>query len=187
MATIYTILGTDSISSSRLHLNNNFDSINTELTDVSLLLDTSAQNLTITGNVSAYDGTFTNNLNVTNTATLAGAVNITGNLSMSGAITQSVVGAASVLPTTNASFNHHTYLITPSGQNLSLKNGTQGQEIMICTDNTGGQTLVITASSGNLALYNTISFAAGAYKHVTLRYVNSIWYVVDYSTGVTPA
>jgi len=178
MATIYTVLGTDSISSSRLHLNNNFDSLNTDLTNLSLLLDTAAQNLTITGNVSAYDGTFTNNLNVTATTTLSGALNVSGNVSTNGSIQQSVTGPQTTLPTTNGTFNHHTYLLAPIAA-LNLKNGVQGQEIMIVADGNAG-TRVITEVSSNLAQFTTITLTA--YEHVTLRFINSIWYAVD-TTG----
>lgn len=185
MATIYTILGTDSISSSRLHLNNNFDSINTELTDLGLLLNTAAQNLTLTGNVSAYDGTFTNNLNVTATTTLAGALNVTGNVSTSGAIQQSVIGPATTLPTVNGTFNHYAYLMTNTGNlALNLVDGSQGQEIMIVSDSNAGN-CVITEVSSNLAEYTTITLVA--YAHVTLRFVNSIWYVVGNSANTVLA
>jgi len=183
MATIYTVLGTDSISSSRLHLNNNFDSINTELTSISGLLNTASQNLTITGNVSSYNGTFTNNLNVTATTTLGGTLNVSGNVSTNGSIQQSVTGPQTTLPATNGSFNHHTYLMTNSGNlALSLKNGVQGQEIWIVSDANAGNA-TITQTSGNLFGYSSIVLTALA--SVQLRYVNSGWYVVTIGSAGT--
>lgn len=53
MANITTILGTDSVSSSRIVLNNNFAALNTELGEIAALLNTSAQTLSLTGNVKA--------------------------------------------------------------------------------------------------------------------------------------
>ena len=183
MATIYTVLGTDSISSSRLHLNNNFDSINTELTSLSGLLNTASQNLTITGNVNAYNGTFTNNLNVTATTTLGGTLNVTGNVTTNGAISKSVTGPQTTLPTTNGSFNHHTYLMTNTNNlSLSLKNGVNGQEIWIVSDANAGN-CVITQTSSNLFGYSTITLTALA--SVQLRYVNSGWYVVTVGSAGT--
>ena len=181
MATIYTVLGTDSISSSRLHLNNNFDSINTELTSLSGLLNTAAQNLTITGNVSSYNGTFTNNLNVTATTTLGGALNVTGNVSTNGSIQQSVTGPQTDLPAANGGFNHHTYLLTNTGNlpNLTLKNGLQGQEIWIVSDANAGNATI----TGNLFGYSSIVLTALA--SVQLRYVNSGWYVVTIGSAGT--
>jgi len=187
MANIYTVLGTDSISSSRLHLNNNFDSINTELNSLSGLLNTTSQDLSITGNVSAYNGAFVGTLNVTATTTLGGALIVSGNLSTNGSIQHSVTGPGIALPLSNGGFNHHTYILTNTGglPNLSLKNGIQGQEIwIVCDANTG--TAVITESSSNLFSYTTITMVA--LSHVQLRYVNSGWYVVGTSaTGVTLA
>jgi len=183
MATIYTILGTDSISSSRLHLNNNFDSINTELTGLSTYLNTAAQNLTLTGNVSAYDGTFSNNLNVTATSTLSGALNVSGAVSLAAGIQQGVSPTASVLPTTNGTFTYHTYLMTNSGQSLTLMDGLQGQEIMICNDGTVAA-ITITQSGSNIAGYTSFNWST-AYQHVTLRYINSFWYIIEKSAGVT--
>jgi hypothetical protein len=183
MATIYTVLGTDSISSSRLHLNNNFDSINTELTSLSGLLNTASQNLTITGNVNAYNGTFTNNLNVTATTTLGGTLNVTGNVTTNGAISKSVTGPQTTLPTTNGSFNHHTYLMTNTGNlSLSLKNGVNGQEIWIVSDANAGN-CVINQTSSNLFGYSSITLTALA--SVQLRYVNSGWYVVTVGSAGT--
>lgn len=53
MASITTILGTHSLSSSRLTINNNFDNVNQELGLIGDLLDTTAQDLLLTGSVSS--------------------------------------------------------------------------------------------------------------------------------------
>lgn len=49
MASITTILGTDSVSSSRIVINNNFVALNDELEDIATVLDTSNQSITLTG------------------------------------------------------------------------------------------------------------------------------------------
>jgi hypothetical protein len=53
MASITTILGTDSVSSSRIVINNNFNALNTELAQIAARLNTTAQTLSLTGQVSA--------------------------------------------------------------------------------------------------------------------------------------
>lgn len=53
MASITTILGTHSLSSSRLTINNNFDNINEELGFIANVLDTTNSTLTLTGAISA--------------------------------------------------------------------------------------------------------------------------------------
>lgn len=53
MASITTILGTHSLSSSRLTINNNFDNVNEELGFIANVLDTTNSTLTLTGAVSA--------------------------------------------------------------------------------------------------------------------------------------
>jgi hypothetical protein len=49
MASITTILGTDSVSSSRIVLNNNFAALNQELSEITGLLNTTAQTLNLIG------------------------------------------------------------------------------------------------------------------------------------------
>ena len=46
MANITEILGTDSLSSSRITINGNFSSLNNELADVTTLLDTTTSTIT---------------------------------------------------------------------------------------------------------------------------------------------
>ena len=49
MATITTILCTDSVSSSRVTLNDNFAALNQELADISALLDVLNETITLSG------------------------------------------------------------------------------------------------------------------------------------------
>jgi hypothetical protein len=186
MATIYSILGTDSISSSRLHINNNFDGVNTELIDVKALLDTTAQDLALTGNVTAADGTFSGNLTVTSATTLNSTLDVTGNISTNGAIRYSVAGAMLVgaMPTSNGTYNNYTYLLDGAqiGATCTLYNGNQGQEIMIAMDSaTGGD---VTVTPTNLAGYTSFTLD-DQYEYVILKYIHSIWYVVSSNATLT--
>jgi hypothetical protein len=51
MASITTILGTDSVSSSRIVINNNFAALNQDLADIQAFLNTTNQTLTLTGQI----------------------------------------------------------------------------------------------------------------------------------------
>lgn len=53
MAGITTILGTHSLSSSRLTINNNFDNVNEELGLIANVLDTTSSTLSLTGAITA--------------------------------------------------------------------------------------------------------------------------------------
>tara|TARA_B100000768_G_scaffold116907_1_gene108198 strand:- start:18278 stop:18829 length:552 start_codon:yes stop_codon:yes gene_type:complete len=53
MASITTILGTHSLSSSRLTINNNFDNVNDELGLIANVLDTTSSTLSLTGAITA--------------------------------------------------------------------------------------------------------------------------------------
>jgi len=65
MASITTILGTHSLSSSRLTINNNFDNVNEELGLIANVLDTTSSTLSLTGAITA--GTLSLNTGTLNT------------------------------------------------------------------------------------------------------------------------
>ena len=65
MASITTILGTHSLSSSRLTINNNFDNVNEELGLIANVLDTTSSTLSLTGAITA--GTLSINTGTLNT------------------------------------------------------------------------------------------------------------------------
>lgn len=72
MASITTILGTDSVSSSRIVINNNFNALNTELGDIAGVLNTTTQTLALTGEIKGgtlkiVNGSSLNTLEVTST------------------------------------------------------------------------------------------------------------------------
>ena len=53
MASITTILGTDSLASSRVVLNDNFSSLNDEIVEIGTLLNVATQTLTLSGDINA--------------------------------------------------------------------------------------------------------------------------------------
>ena len=65
MASITTILGTHSLSSSRLTINNNFSNVNEELGLIANVLDTTSSTLSLTGAITA--GTLSLNAGTLNT------------------------------------------------------------------------------------------------------------------------
>ena len=60
MASITTLLATDSLASSRIVINDNFNALNTEIVDVTDLLDPTSQTLSISGGIQAGGLTLAN-------------------------------------------------------------------------------------------------------------------------------
>ena len=80
MASITTLLATDSLASSRIVLNDNFNALNDELTDVTNLLDPTTQTLSIVGGIQASGMTLANggsNLFVVNNTDVIASVDFT--------------------------------------------------------------------------------------------------------------
>lgn len=185
MATITNILGTDSLSASRVTLNDNFAALNDELTQVTALLDPATGNLT--GVVDAevetlsVDGGSAAEFATTGN-TLAADTEVDGAITFNGEVAYDVetIAASGSEPAVN-SFTSSTYSITSAGfpALFTLNAGNPGQQITLIADGTvnitttnmaltGGQSAVTIAQNGTL----------------TLRYVATAWYVVS-SYGVT--
>lgn len=181
MATITTILGTDSLSASRVTLNDNFAALNSELTQVSALLDPTTGNLT--GVVDAevetlsVDGGAAANFAATgNTLTADTAVD--GAIQFNGEVAYDVetIAASGSEPAAN-SFVSSTYVITASGfpGSFALNAGNAGQQITLIAD--GG---TVTVDITNMAVEPSVSNVDMAQNGtLTLRYVGSAWYVVS--------
>ena len=188
MATITTILGTDSLSASRVTLNDNFAAINAELVQVTALLDPTTGNLT--GVVDAevetllVDGGNAAEFATTGN-TLTAPTEVDGAIQFNGEVAYDVetIAATGSEPAANA-FVSSTYVITSSGfpGSFILNAGNAGQQITLIADGgsvtvdptymvlSGGATTVTMAQNGTL----------------TLRYVGTGWYVVS-SYAVTIA
>jgi hypothetical protein len=180
MASITTLLATDSLASSRIVINDNFKALNDDLNDVTNLLNPTSQTLSISGGASASSLNITaggsNKLSVSNTDIIAG-VDFTANgaVILEERFRHSVVNPAISLPNANQ-FAATTYVLDAaalSGTNL-LANGDQGQEI----------TLI--ANGGNITFDPVGSNIAGATQitindngTLTLRFVGANWYIIS--------
>ena len=167
------ILGTDSLSSSRVTLNDNFLDLQDELLDLKALLD--PQTNTLTGvDITANSLTITGSPGTTTLlATTASSLDVAGNTTLGGAViksgTQGAIGAGITgpLPTGPA---HSTYFIDLTSQ-FGLSSGSDGQEIMLIATGNG----TVDASS----VANTASITMdGQGSTLTLRFFVSDWYIV---------
>jgi len=182
MANITEILGTDSLSSSRITINGNFSSLNNELADISTLLDTTTS--TIAGMSSIQTETITvqdggtliasanaNVFQIGVSSEFDKEVSLGGRLLKNGVLGTAAspinTGANALDPATG---EYTTYLIN---NNAALPAGLEGQEVTIV--NEAGGSIAITGPIGasSLELDNTNS-------NVTLRYVGSKWYVISH-------
>ena len=150
MASITTILGTDSVSSSRIVLNNNFAALNDELADIANLLNTTTQVLTLTGLITGGTLKIKNTSNVetfkVNDATAEVNVPTTFNqdVVLGNSLTHSITYVTPTLPTT---YNYTTYILDAgelAGVN-TLAAADDGQEITLIADGSG-----IIINNGNL-------------------------------------
>lgn len=182
MANITEILGTDSLSSSRITINGNFASLNNELADISTLLDTTNSTITGLSSVSSETitiqdgGTLIVNANA-NVFQIGVSAEFDKEVSLGGRLIKNGVNgtAASPIDTGANALNpsdaeYTTYIIS---NNANLPAGLEGQEITLV--NEAGGSIAITGNLGatSLSLDNTNS-------NVTLRYVGSKWYVLSH-------
>ena len=136
MASITTILGTDSVSSSRIVINNNFGALNTELGQIAAVLNTSAQTLSLTGQVIAgtlvvNNGTI-DTFKVTTTELIA---NVESTFNQKAFFNKGFVSAIengiTSLPTTG--YDAATYILDAAHVNFStpvlLPDAVEGQQL----------------------------------------------------------
>lgn len=183
MASITTILGTDSVSSSRIVLNNNFAALNTELSSIGALFNTSTQTITLTGLITG--GTLkVNNATIdtfkVNTATIE--VNLPATFSqdliIGNALIHSVsntpASPATTLPAANA-YIYSTYVLAAASLTgtKTLAAADAGQEITLIS--IGGS---ITLSNTNIVgpAQNVVILQNGS---ITLRYIGGNFYIVS--------
>jgi hypothetical protein len=180
MANITQILGTDSISSSRPTINNNFTLLNDEIADIQALVDpnnSSIQNISSATveslkvvNNSTNIADFTTSVvdiyvdfEMYKAATMAGEINKTG-----------IEGSASspTGTTSPSSLTESAYFVNTS---FTLPAGASGQEITIINVSSGSVT--VTTGSG-VSLGASSLVLDGNNSTVTLRYIDSVWYVI---------
>lgn len=174
------ILGTDSLSSSRVTLNNNFLDLQDEIQDLQALLNPSTNTLTgvdITANsitISGTPGTSTlleataTSLDVNGPAVLAERLRKTG---ING--TAAAAGTTS-LPTTVA---HSTYFIDCSST-YGLTSQLDGTEVtLICAVNGDVDATSIAGATAITMVQN---------ETLTLRYIDTSWYIIgSHCAGIT--
>lgn len=177
-ASITPILGTDSLSSSRIVINNNFESIRTNLQDIGSLLNTDQQTLQLTGQITSgslrvLNGA-SNLFNVTSTD-IVSSVDHTfeSDVTFEGPVMSSIYAdinnPASVIPTAG-NWDHETYFISTGTYLLTA--GLQGQNVTII------------AASGDVTLNKDEISGASTDVVVTdgtavsLRFLGALWYLV---------
>ena len=179
MASITTLLATDSLASSRIVLNDNFNALNDELTDVTNLLDPAAQTLSLSGGIQANGMTLANggsNLFVVNSTDIIASVAFTAEkeVILEEGFRHSIVSATS-MPAAQQ-YVATTYVLGGGliGQTSTVNPGLDGQEVTLIAD--GGQ---IGSDPGNIA--GIVSATIETDGALTLRYVGSksLWYIVS--------
>lgn len=179
MANITSILATDSLSSSRILLNDNFAAINDELNDIADLLDPQAQTLTLTGAVGAAGLNIVNsgNLFIVSSTDIVASVPVTTEdlLILEGGMQHSISTGITTLPAVNA-YDRTTYIVDAtafpgaSEINAALNGQTvtfiaDGDDFVIDPSNIAGATAVTILEHGALTLrYSTTA---------------SLWYVIS--------
>jgi hypothetical protein len=178
MASITTLLGTDSLASSRIVLNDNFASINDALIEVRDLLDVGSQTLTLTGDVNAKQLNLKNggaNLFIVNTSVITASLPFTmeDSLILEAGLEKSVA-AVSAMPTTGA-YAKSAYILDAgilTGTNV-VAAGNAGQEVTFIAS--AG---VITIDPSNIAGVTAVSIANNG--TLTLRFYGALWYIISY-------
>jgi hypothetical protein len=177
MASITTLLATDSLASSRIVINDNFNALNTEIVDVTDLLDPTSQTLSISGGIQAGGLTLANGgsnlFSVSNTDVIAN-VDFTaeGTVILEEGFRHSIV-SATTMPAANQ-YIATTYVLDATaltGTNV-LAAGDAGQEITLIAD--GGQ---IVLDATNIAGATAATILSNG--TLTLRYVGSFWYIIS--------
>ena len=179
---VIEILGTDSLSSSRITLNDNFVELQDRIDDISNYLNTTAATLT---NVAVT----ATQINVSGGSTLtnvtASDLSLSGAADFQGTVFKTAVegSAAAGVTSFGATFSSHTYFVQDPGATIPFPAGQHGQEIMLIADTGGGVTLDATNISGVSTA--TLTTAGDA---VSLRAIDDgtgtvLWYCVGKSGG----
>jgi len=186
MANITQILGTDSLSSSRIILNDNFSELNTGLSEIEALLDTANQDLTLTGKISGAElqinnGTIDTLLVTSNQVVHNVESKVSANLLIEKGIVKKTAASSATsgiisMPVINE-YEESTYFIDATAplaaSPILLNAGVEGREVTFIP--VGGSVLFDVT---NISGYTTdINVNDG--RSITLRCYNSIWYVIS--------
>jgi hypothetical protein len=173
------ILGTDSLSSSRITLNDNFTSLEDEITNLKGYLDPSA--LTLSGvTVSTSQLTVGTSIINASSATVTVATTISANATLGASVIKSGIGGTSTSGLTSlpASIADSTYFVDATSQIALASSSVVGQEITLIAQVAGDieATNIAGATTVTLALNGTL----------TLRSDGTSWYIIS-SYGATIA
>jgi hypothetical protein len=173
MASITTILGTDSVSSSRIVINNNFNALNTELAQFAAVLNTTAQTLSLNGEVKggtlrANNGTI-DTFKVTNSELIA---NVESTFNQKAFFAKGIVAAiedginsgVTTLPTTG--YEAATYILDATASNfanpITLPAAENGQQITFIVSGTPA----LTGTDQNIS--PVVAFDANSFEGPTV-------------------
>jgi hypothetical protein len=179
MASITTILGTDSVSSSRIVLNNNFAALNGELANIASLFNTTSQTLSLTGQITGGSLSITNSgieaFKVNNTEVISNvSATFTKEVVLGNALIHSVYDNAISLPLALA-YDKTTYVLNAIvlSTTILLAAADEGQEITLIAE--GGS---ITLDKTNIVgpSQNVVILQNGS---ITLRYISGNFYIVS--------
>lgn len=179
MASITTILGTDSVSSSRIVINNNFNALNSELADIASLLNTTTQTLSLNGEVKGgtlkvNNGTI-DTFKVTTTELIANVESTFNQRAFfNKGFAASIEDNVQTLPT--GGYDAATYVL----------DAPQFSAPIVLSDAENGQEIVLIPSGGDIDL--DVTNIAGATSinvmdggSITLRYstITDLFYVIS--------
>lgn len=179
MATITELLGTDSLSSSRITLNDNFTAINDQLIDLANLLDVDSETLTISGGLNAASTLLTSN-NTTHFEVTASSITmgeettVTDTLILDGGFRKSVnTDTITSMPTAN-NYDFTTYILDADAftgtQVVNI--GDEGQDITLIAD--GGS---VDVDVTNIEGPTTLSINDKG--TLSLRCHDDAWYIIS--------
>jgi len=180
MASITTLLITDSLSSSRIVINDNFAALNDELTDIAGLLDVSSQTLTLIGALNGGSLNIvsggSNVFSATSSDVIAAVpVTLEDSLTLEGSMMHSISAGITTLPAVN-SYLKTTYIIDSTAFTGAqvINAGNDGQNVTFIADG-GDFTIDVTNIAGATSL---VIHDNGT---LTLRYssANSLWYIIS--------
>jgi hypothetical protein len=180
MASITTILGTDSVSSSRIVINSNFEALNTDTAEIKNALNPLAGTLQLAG--LARVGTLTvlnvNNLEtfkVTTDGIFTGVpISFTKEVTLGDALIHSVSGNPSAITTMPDTYIKTVYI---------LASGSVGTPVLATTTTEQGQQITFIASGGSITFDASVfqgitSVSVSANGSITVIYIGNKFRIV---------
>jgi hypothetical protein len=187
MANITEILGTDSLSSSRITINGNFSSLNNELAEITTILDTTNSNISGLSSVTTESITIQSaNVLIAQATTasfqIAVSTEFDDEVSLGGRLLKNGVWGSPSTPnnpvTNPPSFSTGSYTTYVVNNTIVLEAGGEGQEITIINV-AAGPINVVSGTQGG-ALGATSLQLDGNNSTVTLRYISDRWYIISH-------